>query len=132
MTTFRYLLTLAALVAMCMWASQEFGLVPTFLIACSGAEPMKKRIFARGIKKFVTVEMVNDNSGEVEAADLTLLEDDTNPVMTMNWRLEGKDDIGRALQAIQNKDLSGLMDVLDGYTGTLPLMQVEPEFVAND
>lgn len=93
---------------------------------------MKKRIFARGIKKFVTVEMVNDNSGEVEAADLTLLEDDTNPVMTMNWRLEGKDDIGRALQAIQNKDLSGLMDVLDNYTGTLPLMQVEPEFVAND
>ena len=126
MTTVKQVVVALLALAMCKYL-ETHGYNWTFFIGCIGGYPMKQRIFARGIRKFVTIEMVSDNSGPVEAANLTLLEDDTNPVMTMQWHLEGKEDIGAALIAIKEKRLDSLMDVLDNYTGTLPNMQVEPQ-----
>ena len=124
---FEWLLKVCCVLALLLVARLEFGIILVWAMLPEGVFNVKHRIFARGCRKFINIEMVNDNTGPVEAATITLLEDGTDQVMTMQWRLEGKNDIGAAFAALKDKDLVGLMDVLDNYTGTLPNMQVEPQ-----
>lgn len=85
---------------------------------------MKKRIFARGIKKFVNIDLVTANDG---SATLTLIEDGAHPSMTMQWRVEGAAHVGAIVHALRERDLLAMMDVLDHYTGHLPMLEVAPE-----
>ena len=93
---------------------------------------MKKRIFARGIRKFVNVEMIDDHSQPVPTAYVTLIEDGADPCMLMKWTVQGAIMCGGVFHAIRANDLAGLMDVLDHFKGELPVMlaQIEQEQVA--
>lgn len=84
---------------------------------------MKDRIFAKRIKKFVTVELEVDHTKAEETAYLTLLEDGTHPSLTMKWTLTGRQAIAAALSALKARSLSQIMDAVEGITGELPLMQ---------
>ena len=87
---------------------------------------MQTRIFARGIKRFVTITVESDNKAG-DAVDVTLLEDGTDPALTMLWRVTGREAVSRVLYAISHKNLQGLMDALEGITGSLPNMEPEPD-----
>ena len=79
---------------------------------------MEARIFSRGIKRFVTVT-VESHHDQGDAIDVTLLEDGTDPSMTMLWRVTGRESVSRVLYTIKHKDLAGLLLALDNFTGVL-------------
>lgn len=85
---------------------------------------MKQRIL-RGRLPAVTVTFDDDYSQPIQVAWITIHVDSHDPSMTLRWRVTGREATGNAYNAITRKDLIALMDVLDKFTATLPLVDAD-------
>lgn len=117
----------AGAVGFYVFASYWMGYMLFWLMPTLGVIVMKKRIFARGIQKWVNVELVSDNSEAVETVWVSLLIDGEHDVMKTQWKVQGRIMCAGAYHAVKAKDLAGLMDILDNFKCELPNMADETD-----
>lgn len=91
---------------------------------------MQKRIL-RGGKPAVTITYNDDYSRQRPTAIITIAVDGQHKSMLMQWVVTGAAETSTAYQAITRKNLMALMDVLDGFTATLPNMAEPDAGIAN-
>lgn len=121
MRLLRTLLIIAFVTLAFVYAVKKIGYVHFLTpLAIEGIVPMKKRIFARGIKKFVNVEFEADNSQTVETAYVSLSIDGEDKCLLTRWTVQGREMCSGAFNAIRARNLCDLMNVLDNFKAELP------------
>lgn len=92
---------------------------------------MKVRVLRPG-KRAVTLHYSDDYSQPMETAFVSVEMDGDDPSMLTRWKVSGRDSTSEAYAAIVAKDLPRLMNVLDGFEATLPVIEAAIEETVND